>query len=612
MSTVYNVITRYKVEDSQAKSAAQGLSTSFAGVARSLAGALFSVQGLLAGGLLTGGMGALAQRVTGLNSDLEQAQVGLATLFSVNKIYSFNDALIASQSTLGDLRADAAAGVGELADYLGTYQQVLTPLSQAGAGLDQVRELTRLAVAAGSALRGPEGAQLLSADIGQALTAGAGDRVTPTLNLALKASGMTIEAFNALAPEKKVTAMLTALRAFEPAVERQAQSWAGLTSTFSDTVKAVAVTATAPLFERWRNQLAGVNGWLVSHKAQIDGIAEKVGGWLVDGWDLAVTKIQNWREELSKAIPILTTLAALQITASGQGGALASAASGAAGGLVDGAVQLGRGVRWKGAAARSWAGEAMAGGVMAGGWKFSGVAGLAVGSIQQISVGLKALASFAAPVAKVLGAVAIPLMFLDGALQAFTANTFGAASWFKEQAGGLVEAGGGLLRTILSIFDNGILRTLGAGLLAIGGGLMAALGWVLRGVNAVLTPLAAAFWGLGQIVERGLAFLVELLRTGDLSAAKANLFKGLGADIEGFKQRLVATPNPQIETAPTLPAATLPVARSVTNIGKIEIHQKIEQDGSPDRVAWAWDQMLTQIQQAGRQARTAPVPMGGF
>ena len=54
-------------------------------------------------------------------------------------------------------------------------------------------------------------------------------------------------------------------------------------------------------------------------------------------------------------------------------------------------------------------------------------------------------------------------MLLDGVLQAFSANTFGVATWVKKQTGDLIMEGGRLLGTVVSLFDNGIFRTLGAG-----------------------------------------------------------------------------------------------------------------------------------------------------
>lgn len=661
MSTVYNVITRYRVEGlSQARQEAGAIRGVFGDLGRVLKNSVMNVRNVVAGGLFGVGLTQAANSMLSLNAGLEQANLTIATLFNVNKVYSFSDALIASKNTFKDLRSDAAAGLGELQDYLGVYQQILSPALQSGAGLDQIRELNKLLVAGGFALRGKEGPQLAGFDIQQALTSGVGQRTTPIANQALQAIGVTTEQFNAMAAPARFDKLLEAFKAFSPAIEAQSKSWEGVSSTFRDTVKEVASSATQPLFTRWTEDLIKVNEWLAHNRTEIERIESKVGGALITVWERSISLVQNWRAELQRAIPVLSTLAVIQMAGNanllslnnsafnrlgrGSNQALAwggaalqgagSQVSGLAGKVMAPIDRIGQETirsilafsapQYANSTAARPVAKVVGGGLgiaddfgaqFASGIKggaFSGAGGLLV----EAGSGLRVLVNTLNPLATIAAKVAFPITLLTAGFSAFTANTFGAATFLTDQVMGLVEEGKSTVGALIAIFDNGILRTLGAGLLAAGGGVIWALKWVLTGINAILTPIATGFQAIGIIFERGVGFIQEVIRTRSFEQATNNFWANVAQDLAGLEAKKTAgfklnssanseTPSP----APGVPKANA-VPKSVVNIGKIEVTQKVEQNADPDRVAWAWNDMLQKINRHPRQSRAGVVPVG--
>lgn len=651
MSTVYNVITRYRVDGlAQARTEASAMKGAFSDIGKTLKDSLFSVRNVMAGGLVTAGLAQAATGLVGLNSTLEQSSLSIATLFNVNNVYKFSDALVAAKGTFTDLRADAAAGLGELQDYLGVYQQILSPSLQTGASLDGIRQLNKLLVAGGFALRGKEGPQLAGFDVQQALTTGVGQRTTPIVNQALQAIGVTTEAFNALAAPERFQMLLKAFQAFEPAIAAQSKSWEGVSSTFRDTVKEVAASATQPLFVRWTQDLIRVNEWLGHNGAELERIEAKVGGALVAVWERSIELVRNWRTELQAAIPLLSTLAVIQMAGNanllnvnkslfdglgrvGQRGldvggvALGTAGAGLSAvnrtsdrvvadvfnGLTGfflpalPAVGPAKAVR-SGMGIADDFGDVFAGGIKGG--VFSGAGGLGMEAI----AGLRGLASALNPLANIVGKVMLPIALISAAFSAFTANTFGAASFLKDQALSLVEELKVTLGAVVAIFDNGIIRTLGAGLITVVGGLFGTVKWLLKGLNAVLVPIATGFQAIGIVMERGVMFIQEVIKTRSFSKAANNFWAGMATDIAGLEakhaKRFKVGKEPDLAmTEPATPKAH-PVPKSVVNIGKVEVHQKVEQNADPDRVSWAWNEMLSKLTKHPRQSRVSPTPMG--
>jgi hypothetical protein len=294
-------------------------------VGRSITQALGGALAGVAGGV---GLGFLARGLVRINAEIQSAEVGLATLFAANYGVGAADALGIARDSLAGLRQDAAAGVGELADYLRTFQTVLGPGLQLGATTDVLRELTRNALAAGYALRGQQGMATVGFDAQQALTGQVGDRTTPIVMQALQAAGITAEAFRALDPAERVEALNRGFATFSTGVSLMGQTWDAQMSTLKDTITDRLRDVTRPVFDRWSDQLRGANAWLEAHRDILTDIAGRVGDRLLTLWDALI-------QSAGVYAAILAGAAALQIVpgaAGALGGVRRAAAAGAVGG----------------------------------------------------------------------------------------------------------------------------------------------------------------------------------------------------------------------------------------------------------------------------------------
>ena len=128
MSDGYIIRARIVAEDAAAPGAdsAQRRLEAVESQAGSTGSALTRMFGLIGG---MAGIGAAVKGITGFQATLEDAQNGLATLYSALAGVDIGQGFRLAQDDLAGLRADAAAGIGELYDYLGTFNRVL------GAGL---------------------------------------------------------------------------------------------------------------------------------------------------------------------------------------------------------------------------------------------------------------------------------------------------------------------------------------------------------------------------------------------------------------------------------------------------------------------------------------------
>ncbi|MEQ1731089.1 MAG: hypothetical protein ABL982_22195, partial [Vicinamibacterales bacterium] len=255
------------------------------GLGRSITGNLLGAFAGIAG---IAGIGSLVKQVVGLNSEIQNAEFGIASLFSSLAKMPMNQALGLAKDQLKGLRQEAAAGVGELSDYVEGFQMILGPAGAAGASVDKVRELNRLSLAAGFALRGQAGLKQAPLDIVQALTSGAHDRTTPIVEQALRSVGISDTKFNAMGSNAKIEALLKGFGTFKAAAEAMGGTWDAKMATFRDAVKDIARIVTEPLFNKWTDDLTDANNWLQRNRALINDIADGAGKKLSGAHDAVV------------------------------------------------------------------------------------------------------------------------------------------------------------------------------------------------------------------------------------------------------------------------------------------------------------------------------------
>lgn len=229
------------------------------------------------------GLKSLASQIVGINVELQNAEFGIGTLLSALGKTDFDTAFGAAREQVKGLREDAAKGIGELSDYMRGFQVLLGPVSQGGASLKQIRELNRLAIAAGGAMQGQTGMRLAPLDIVQALRGGIDEKITPFAMLAVQSIGVGKGEFKAMDTGKRVETLIRGFKSFESAANAFGRTWDAQISTFRDNLKDVARTATEPLFHSWTMALTEANKWLQENKSLVDDIASRAGDMAIRG-----------------------------------------------------------------------------------------------------------------------------------------------------------------------------------------------------------------------------------------------------------------------------------------------------------------------------------------
>jgi len=276
----------------------------------SLSARFFSSIGSRMAGLFTGaavlygmsrlasGIGSITSSLVDMNAQLQDSKAGLASLFTANFGTPIESSLRMSEHVMKKLRHDAAVGVGELSDYLETYQMLLTPALQGGSSLAGVERLTKLTVAAGAASGRPGGMKLAGLDVIQALQSGAHARTMQVLGPLLMATGMNFEKFNALSMPKRLEALTEALEKLAPGADLMGQGWTAQTGTFKDLIRQFALAGSSGLFERMTAGLRGLNRWLTRNVDSISRFFEGVGGALTGMWDVGSAFVRATRPYL--------------------------------------------------------------------------------------------------------------------------------------------------------------------------------------------------------------------------------------------------------------------------------------------------------------------------
>jgi len=295
-----------------------------------LGGAFRRVAALGAGLFMGGALATAGRELIGINSGLEQANVGMASLFNAQAGVPMAASLQLARREVAGLREDARKGVGELSDYTSAYQGALGLALPLGASLSQVRTLTRTGLAAGFAMQGDRGLQNAPLDIQQALAGQVGDRTTPIVMAALRAAGITEGAYRKLDPSKRIDTLITAFGRFEPGVEMMGRTWSAQMSTLKDNVRELLGRVSQPLFDRWSESLRGVNKWIERNYTTLEGFATRWGRSMLSVWNTMVGNARTYLGLVSAAALVSVASPALGAARGAMGSLGPAGASGAA------------------------------------------------------------------------------------------------------------------------------------------------------------------------------------------------------------------------------------------------------------------------------------------
>lgn len=221
----------------------------------SMLGGGLGMAGSAGGGAVSGALGYMVE----LGQQAEVTRAGISSLYmSIEHL----DARAASQMARGTFRAlsnDAARGVGQISDYTTAYTSMYAPVRQSGGSEDNIRELTKLSLATGYALRGREGLWQAPLDVTQALTGNIGDRTTPIALAALRASGVNADQYRAAKPDEQLKMLLEGFRAFTPAIKAMGETFDAQSETLADKMRQFTRQLSEPFFDGLRRGIMGFN-----------------------------------------------------------------------------------------------------------------------------------------------------------------------------------------------------------------------------------------------------------------------------------------------------------------------------------------------------------------
>ncbi len=555
----------------------------------------------LLGGAAAGGAGlmGLLRWIVGLHTEVEDATVAISGLLEQFAGFSRPQALEATSDLLKQIKEDAKGGVGSFTDYVRGLQTVATAVG-GFATLDQMRVLTRTAIAAGAVMRPGEGARLATMDIQQAFTQGVSMEQTPFASRALRAIGVTEAQFNRMLKKDRREAFDTLLRgfqSFEPMVKALGHTWTAQVDTFKDSVGEIVRVATAPLFERWKDTLLKINRTLEWVTGHIGSMVQFMRRMVVPIWEQLVAHAREYATLVG--IAAATSLAPMAAPAAG------ALAGGAAGALRQAFPSAVKGLAGVGLAFQVGRGPEGSGGILSG---LLGVFQAALGPLRAF--------------AGVLGRLAWPLALgatlfegIRGALAELPALGGVVLQAWK----GLMDAFGQLGAAFSDLGGQGsVLNLVGTALVLAFGGLVKVLDWGVR----VAATLVRGFGLLFRVFGLGLRGLWALF-TGGWDAARKT-WGGIGdvvaeearqvGEIWGLQQARVEAAVQKAEEAAGGKSAEgekpgkPPVPVQQTNIYNPRFEIKTERLDDPVRVVQVLQEGLERLRRHPLQARRLPVP----
>jgi hypothetical protein len=234
-----------------------------------------------------------AKSALAFNADLETTRIGLASVIGAVQGISFQDAMAPAQKIFEDLRDDAIKSTATTKELFDIFQAIVGPISAAGYGLQDVRELTNSTVAAASALN-VDFAQA-QRDIGMMVRGTAGMDVK--LFSMLRSTGAIAEDAEkwnkSLSGQQRVEKLKAALAKFAPAAEAYGKSWKGVTSSFKDITDQLMGAGAGPIFEAIKKYLDGINQKLLQNREYLTQTFQRWGETLAKTLGAVFAKLES-------------------------------------------------------------------------------------------------------------------------------------------------------------------------------------------------------------------------------------------------------------------------------------------------------------------------------
>jgi hypothetical protein len=247
------------------KSQAEGLGSQFAGLAKR-ALALVAI-------------GEIASRAkeafVDFNSNVEQSTISLAAVQKMFKGGTWADSMQTATQLFEHYQQVAKASVGETQDFIDMHKSIAASAYQAGANLEDLKEITKGAVIASASMG--ESAIVSAMDVRQALTKGVSVRDRFMVNL-LASEKLTTEKFNAMSKKDRVATLKKLLTSdwIKDASKQMESSYEGQMSTLRDTLKIAFGKVGQDFFKDKIESLKKINEWITKNEQSFNEWMGKV------------------------------------------------------------------------------------------------------------------------------------------------------------------------------------------------------------------------------------------------------------------------------------------------------------------------------------------------
>lgn len=288
MTTTYNVhLNILSSGGEKAKASITGIGSSAKEAEKQLNGLYSGMKSLALVGL---GIGAVAYKATswlvGMNKEVENTKIGLATMINMNLGGSFESAEKKADSLFKGLKEDAKKLPGTTKDFTEMAQGIASGVLGSGGTLSTLRTMTGQAVTAGKIFSIESGE--VARDVQQAMmgTLGAKDKFS---RLLLTGIGVDYQKFNKLTQTKRLETYQRALAqpSLASGMKKYENSWEGVSSTFESNITDVFKSASKPLTLAIGNELKKWNEWLDKNPGKIAEFGQKFTDALMTGFEYA-------------------------------------------------------------------------------------------------------------------------------------------------------------------------------------------------------------------------------------------------------------------------------------------------------------------------------------
>lgn len=305
IGTLYQIRAQYVAETQAAEARvnsfaaandrASGKVSALRSTISSLGGAIMAAFG----GAATIGIGLLTKKIVELNRESSDAQISVASVFSLNGLGTFQQGMSRAKTLMADFKKAAITSPGESRDLQNIFNRTAPTLARFNPSNKEITTFASRGLAAAFTLMGGDvdltGDQLSQMMMGQA---GADNKLFQSIrsplmeNLGIKEKdpAKAVEQFNKLTakdPRKVFDGIMKTLQSLDAANEAFANSLTGRLGSLGELSSNFLSSLGGPLMERANNFLGQMLRWADSAQGSVDSLAKTVGDKLAGAFDAA-------------------------------------------------------------------------------------------------------------------------------------------------------------------------------------------------------------------------------------------------------------------------------------------------------------------------------------